>query len=335
MNNFEDKIILVTGGTGSFGRYVVKRLLDTKVREIRVFSRDEKKQFDMRNKFSSDERITFMLGDIRDLNAVRKAMSGVNAVFHAAALKQVPHCEKFPEEAVMTNIIGANNVITSALDERVESVVCISTDKAVKPVNVMGLTKALQEKIVVNANQDPRNRGTRFVCVRYGNVLNSRGSVVPFFRSCLHRGRKLTITNPEMTRFMLTLKQAVELVIWAHDYAIGGETLVRRCPSARIIDIARAVCDIAEKPFEYTVIGTYPGEKVHEILISDEEQARCIERDNYFVIQPWKQQTYPTALAREYNSIDNLISFEETRSLIQQSDLESEGMEFEEGYFTR
>lgn len=332
MSFLADKTVLVTGGTGSFGRYVVHRLLKHAVREIRVFSRDEKKQFDMKNKFR-DPRISFLLGDVRDRRSVHEVMGGVQFVFHAAALKQVPHCEQFPMEAVATNITGAQNVIAAALDERVEAMICISTDKAVQPVNAMGLTKAVQERLLVKANSSPRNRGTRCVGVRYGNVLNSRGSAVPFFRALLDRGQELTITSPEMTRFLLTLNQAVDLVFHAAEEGRGGELLVRRAPSTRIVELARVLCEMAGKEFRFRVIGLYPGEKIHEILVSEEERTRCEDRGEFIVIQPWKQSPVRPASGAEYSSKDALMETVALRKLIEQSDLEAEEIEFEEGFF--
>ncbi|MDI6809219.1 MAG: SDR family NAD(P)-dependent oxidoreductase [Candidatus Eisenbacteria bacterium] len=335
MRSISGKTVLVTGGTGSFGRYVVRRLLSEDIKEIRVFSRDEKKQFDMYHKFSCDPKLAFHLGDIRNFRSVREVMAGVDMVFQAAALKQVPNCERFPVEAIDTNVTGARNVIDAAMDARVGCVICIGTDKAVQPVNVMGMTKALQEKIVVSANESPRNRGTRFVGVRYGNVLNSRGSVVPFFRALIQKKLPLTITSVEMTRFLLTLNEAVELVLYAAENAAGGEIFVKRAESAQILDIARAVCDIAGVKLNYKVIGTYPGEKIHEILVSEEERTRCEERDEYVLIYPWKQTPSRKKAVSEYCSRDTLVSLAKVRAMIEAADREAEGVEFEEGFYTR
>jgi UDP-N-acetylglucosamine 4,6-dehydratase len=335
MNVFEGKTVLVTGGTGSFGRYVVRRLLDEKARAVRIFSRDEKKQFDMMHKFS-DDRLSFHIGDVRDYRSARDVVSGAEVVIHAAALKHVAQCERFPIEAVETNVRGADNVIRAAIDERVECLVGISTDKAVQPVNVMGMTKALQERVVVNANESLRNRGTRFVMVRYGNVLNSRGSVVPFFRSLLRRGLPLTITSTEMTRFLLTLKRAVDLVFYACREGKGGEIFVKRAPAANIMDIAAGVCAAAGEPFRHRVIGVFPGEKIHEVLVSEEERTRCEERADYFLIQPWRQTpaAQPERLS-EYSSRESLLSADAVRALINEADSDAEQVEFEEGFFVR
>jgi len=334
MSVFEGKTILVTGGTGSFGRYVARRLLDEKARAVRIFSRDEKKQFDMKHKFAED-RLSFHIGDVRDYRSVRDVVSGADVIIHAAALKQVAQCERFPIEAVETNVRGADTVIRAAIDEQVECMIGISTDKAVQPVNVMGMTKALQERIVVNANESLRNRGTRFIMVRYGNVLNSRGSVVPFFRSLLRSRVSLTITSAEMTRFLLTLKRAVDLVFYACKEGKGGEIFVKHAPSAKVLDIGAAVCTIAGEPFRHRIIGVLPGEKTHEVLVSEEERTRCEQRDEYFVIHPWRQSPSLPERSPEYSSRDGLISGEEVKQLILEADGDAELVDFEEGFFSR
>lgn len=335
MKTIKGKTVLVTGGTGSFGRHVVGRLISEKVREIRIFSRDEKKQFDMKNKFSSVPNLKFFLGDVRDAKTVREVVCGVDVVFHAAALKQVPHCERFPMEAVATNVYGAKNVIDAALEEGVDRVVCISTDKAVQPVNVMGMSKAIQEKLLTSANDSPRNKGTRLVGVRYGNVLNSRASVVPFFRELIRKGEVLTITSEEMTRFLLTLNQAVDLVFYACEHGHGGEIFVRKAASARVMDIARAVCEISGSAFRHKVIGRYGGEKLHEILISEEERTRCEEKDDYFLINRWRQSTSEKYGAGEYSSADVVIPLSDVRRMIEESDRDEQEVEFEDGVFYR
>ena len=334
MSVFEGKTVLVTGGTGSFGRYVVRRLLDENARAVRIFSRDEKKQFDMRHKFTED-RLSFHIGDVRDYRSVRDVVAGVDVIIHAAALKQVAQCERFPIEAVETNVRGADTLIRAAIDEGVECMLGISTDKAVQPVNVMGMTKGLQERIVVNANESLRNRGTRFLMVRYGNVLNSRGSVVPFFRSLLRSGTPLTITSEEMTRFLLTLKRAVDLVFFACQEGKGGEIFVKHAPSARVLDIGAAVCAIAGEPFRHRIIGVFPGEKIHEVLVSEEERTRCEERGEYFVIRPWRQSPAPPERWPEYSSRDGLIAAKDVTDLILEADADAEHVEFGEGFFSR
>jgi len=232
MLNWSELHVLVTGGTGSFGNFVVRRLLDLGAKEVRILSRDEKKQYDMRVFYQGRADLTFVIGDIRDRVAVDEAMQGIQVVFQAAALKQVPTCEYFPMEALRTNVLGVENVLQSALENGVERVVCISTDKAVKPVNVMGMTKALQERLILRGNLSRANRGTRLSCVRYGNVLRSRGSVVPFFRGLLAQGKRLRITDERMTRFLLTLNDAIDLVLFAAENAEGGEIFVRKAPAA-------------------------------------------------------------------------------------------------------
>jgi UDP-glucose 4-epimerase len=238
-------------------------------------------------------------------------------------------------EAVATNVYGAKNVIDASLEEGVDRVVCISTDKAVEPVNVMGMSKAIQEKILTSANDSPRNKGTRLVGVRYGNVLNSRGSVVPFFRDLIRRDVELTITSEEMTRFLLTLNQAVDLVFFACEHGSGGEIFVRKAASARVMDIARAVCDIAGAPFRHRVIGRYGGEKLHEILISEEERTRCDEKDEYFLINRWRQSTTERYGAGEYSSAGVILPYADVRRLIEESDRDEKEVEFEEGVFYR
>jgi UDP-N-acetylglucosamine 4,6-dehydratase len=286
--HFRDRVILVTGGTGSFGRSIVRRLVEDRPREVRVFSRDEKTQDDMRREFDGKAPLRFVLGDVRDQRSVVAAMVGVDTVFHTAALKQVPSCERSPYEAVLTNVMGAQNVIDAAIQERVERMVAISTDKAVEPVNAMGMTKALQEKLVFAAHQ--RYRGlarTIFSCVRYGNVLGSRGSVVPLFKASIERKEPLRITDPEMTRFVLTLDDAVDLVLKAARDAEGGELFVRKSPAHTIGDLAHVMIQAAGgNPRDYPIqtVGTRPGEKVHETLVSPAEARRIREEVDHFVI---------------------------------------------------
>jgi len=299
---YNNKIILVTGGTGSFGNYITHRLFEEGAKEIRILSRDEKKQYDMRNRYNSDPRLKFFLGDIRDAARVDAVMEGVDIVYQAAALKQVPACEMSPYEAVKTNIIGVENIIQSALRHAVEKVICVSTDKAVKPVNVMGMTKAIQERLMLSANHAPANKGTRFCVVRYGNVMLSRGSVIPFFRELLEQDKPLTITDERMTRFLLTLNDAIDLVMYATEHTKGGETFVKKAPSSLIIDLARIVCDMEETEFNYTLIGKYPGEKIHEILITEEELQRTEDKGDYFVVHPWWDKRIFTDLEEEYSS---------------------------------
>ncbi len=335
MLDWDDRRILVTGGTGSFGNFIVRHLLNLGIKEVRILSRDEKKQHDMRVFYGDRPDLTLVIGDIRDRDSVDEAMKGINIVFQAAALKQVPTCEYFPMEAIRTNILGVGNVVQGALGHGVERVISISTDKAVKPVNVMGMTKALQERIVLNGNLLRANRGTKLACVRYGNVLRSRGSVVPFFRRQLALGERLTMTDERMTRFMITLNEAIDLVLYATEATEGGEIFVRKAPATRVLDIARVLCEEAGKPFEYDIIGILPGEKLNEILVSEEELERTEDCGNYYKIHPWWGRERPRELAKEYCSLDALVEIEGVRQLIQRADQEFEAMEIPNGEFAK
>ncbi len=332
---YKDKNVLVTGGTGSFGNFIVHRLLERGAKEVRVLSRDEKKQYDMRVFYQGRPDLTFVIGDVRNRETVDEAMEGIDVVFHAAALKQVPTCERFPMEAMRTNVLGAENVVAAALGHCVQTVVAISTDKAVKPVNVMGITKALQERIVLNANLSRRNKGTRFACVRYGNVLRSRGSVVPFFRRQLALGQRLTITDERMTRFLLTLNDAIDLVVYAAENTEGGEVFVRKAPAAHILDIAAIVSEEAGKELAYDIIGILPGEKLNEILVSEEELERCDDMGGYFKIHPPWHDLRPRALDKEYSSLDQMIDLAKTRELIHRADAEFSAMEIVGGEYAK
>jgi UDP-N-acetylglucosamine 4,6-dehydratase/5-epimerase len=332
---FEGKKILVTGGTGSFGNFIVRRLLDVGAGEVRVLSRDEKKQYDMRTFYKGRPDLSFVVGDVRNRDRLDEAMSGIQIVFHAAALKQVPTCEYFPEEALHTNVQGAANVVDAALHHGVEAFVAISTDKAAKPVNVMGMTKALQERIVLKGNLSRQNRGTRFACVRYGNVLRSRGSVVPFFRRQLALGQRITITDLRMTRFLLTLNDAIDLVLYAATNTEGGEIFVRKAPAARVVDLAAVLSEEAGKPFEYDVIGILPGEKINEIMVSEEELIRVKDLGGYFKVCPWWSKETPHQLDHEYSSNDNVATADELRALIARADDEFVDLEMPGGEFSR
>jgi len=333
MVNWGESRVLVTGGTGSFGNFLVRRLLDMGAKEVRVLSRDEKKQYDMRMFYESRPDLTFVIGDIRNRASVDEAMQGVDIVFQAAALKQVPNCEHFPIEAVHTNVLGVENVVQSALEHGVRSVICISTDKAVKPVNVMGMTKALQERLVLRGNLSRANHGTKLACVRYGNVLRSRGSIIPLFRSLLSRGKPLTITDERMTRFLLTLNDAIDLVLYAAECAQGGEIFVRKAPAARVLDLARVLCEQAGRPLVYQVIGILPGEKLNEVLISEEELERVEDRGNYYMVHPWWSRTRPKALTQEFSSGERLVDLEAIRALVARADREFESMQMLGGEF--
>jgi UDP-N-acetylglucosamine 4,6-dehydratase len=277
-------IVLVTGGTGSFGNRVAEHLMKQGAREVRILSRDEKKQWEMRRSFP-DYR--YIVGDVRDLERVRQAVRGVDYVFHAAALKQVPSCEDYPVEALKTNALGSYNVALAATEAGVRRVIALSTDKAVKPVNAMGISKAMMEKIV--CSQNLFGGTTIFACVRYGNVMGSRGSVIPLFREQLERGMPLTLTVPHMTRFLMTLDQSVDLVFHAMTRAEGGEIFVRKAPACTVLALAHAMRARyakrgAEHPIE--IVGIRPGEKVHEVLVSEYEATRATETDTYFTICP-------------------------------------------------
>ncbi len=283
---FDNKILMVTGGTGSFGKTVLKRFLSTNVGEIRVFSRDEKKQEDLRIKLNND-KIKFYIGDIRDFESINQAMKNVNYVFHAAALKQVPSCEFYPLEAIKTNIMGAENVMNSAINNKVERVVTLSTDKSVYPINAMGMSKALMEKCMISkARMQNKIGGTIFCATRYGNVMASRGSVIPLFVSQLKEGKELTITDPKMTRFLMSLEESVELVIYAYQNGKQGSIYVQKSPSSTIYDLAQALINIYDKKNQIKIIGTRLGEKLYETLISREEMARALDLGKYYCIPP-------------------------------------------------
>jgi len=334
-STYAGKTMLVTGGTGSFGNFVVGRLLELGAGEVRVLSRDEKKQYDMRVFYQQRPDLSFIIGDVRSPAQLDEAMSGAHMVFHAAALKQVPACEQNPMEAVRTNVLGADNLIEAALRHKVEAFIMISTDKAVKPVNVMGMTKALQERIVLKANLARTNRGTRFAAVRYGNVLRSRGSVIPHFRRQLKLQQQITITDERMTRFLLTLNDAIDLVMYAGEHARGGEIFVRKAPAARITDIAAVLCEEAGKPLDYRVVGMLPGEKLAEILVSEEELLRVEERGKYYKVRPWWDKATPHQLKREYSSDEHLVDKQAVVKLIGRADKEFEKLEIAGGEFAR
>jgi len=291
---FPGKRILVTGGTGSFGHQIVDRLLKEGPAEIRVFSRDEDKQVRMSEEYGMGHHyprkapMSFVIGDVRDLGSVHEAMRGIDIVFHAAALKQVPLCEYHVWEAVQTNVMGAQNVIRAALDEEVEKVIAISTDKAVKPVNAMGMSKAIQEKLFIAANFHKGEKRTVFACVRYGNVVGSRGSVIPLFKRQIESGGPVTITDSRMTRFILTLSQAIDLVFGVVSQGAGGEIFVLKIPAALVSDIAEVMVKSLAPSREIPIqtVGIRPGEKIHEVLISEAEAGRTIEEDATYIILP-------------------------------------------------
>ncbi|MEO8512359.1 MAG: polysaccharide biosynthesis protein [Ignavibacteria bacterium] len=283
---FSGKKILVTGGTGSFGHQIVNRLMKEDPDEIRIISRDEKKQYDMQFEFAGNNKLRFIIGDVRNRESLLKAMRGVDIVFHAAALKQVPSCEYNPYEAVKTNAEGAQNVIDAALFNNVEKVIAISTDKAAEPVNVMGMTKAIQERLVTSANVHRDGKRTVFSCVRYGNVLGSRGSVIPVLRNQIDNGQDLTITDRNMTRFILTLDNAIDLVFKSVEYSVGGEIFILKIPAHTVVDLAEVMLEASGKKLKLTETGIRPGEKIHETLVTPTESIRTIEKDNLFIILP-------------------------------------------------
>ena len=285
MGLFTGKILMITGGTGSFGNAVLNRFLRTDIGEIRIFSRDEKKQDDMRHEFQAKmpevaDKIKFYIGDVRSLESCRGAMHGVDYIFHAAALKQVPSCEFFPMEAVRTNVIGTDNVLTAAIEEGVDSVICLSTDKAAYPINAMGITKAIEEKVAVAKS---RNSGkTKICCTRYGNVMCSRGSVIPLWIDQIKAGNPITITEPNMTRFIMSLEEAVDLVLFAFQNGVSGDILVQKAPACTIETLAKAVTGLFAPGHEIKVIGIRHGEKMYETLLTNEECAKAEDMGNFY-----------------------------------------------------
>lgn len=280
-NMFKDKVLLITGGTGSFGNAVLKRFLESDLKEIRIFSRDEKKQEDMRIKYNN-EKIKFYIGDVRDYRSIEDAMDGVDYIFHAAALKQVPSCEFFPVQAVQTNILGTNNVLEAAINHNVKKVIVLSTDKAAYPINAMGMSKALMEKVAVAKGRNLKENQTVICRTRYGNVMASRGSVIPLFCEQIENGKPLTITNPEMTRFMMTLDDAVDLVIYAFEHGEQGDLFVQKAPAATIETLAEAVKELKNSSAPIKHIGSRHGEKLYEVLVTKEEMTNAEDLGNYF-----------------------------------------------------
>ena len=286
MSLFKNKTLLITGGTGSFGNAVLNRFLSTDIGEIRIFSRDEKKQDDMRHEFQTKmpevaDKIKFYIGDVRDLQSVRGAMRGVDYIFHAAALKQVPSCEFFPMEAVRTNVIGTDNVLTAAIEEGVECVICLSTDKAAYPINSMGMTKAIEEKVAIAKSR--MSGKTRICCTRYGNVMCSRGSVIPLWIDQIRAGNPITVTEPSMTRFIMSLEEAVDLVIFAFENGQNGDLLIKKAPACTIQTQAEAVCQLfGGKKEDIKVIGIRHGEKMYETLLTNEECAKAVDMGDFY-----------------------------------------------------
>lgn len=288
MSLFKDKTLLITGGTGSFGNAVLNRFLKTDIGEIRIFSRDEKKQDDMRHEFQTKfpsfaEKIKFYIGDVRDLSSVKNAIHGVDFIFHAAALKQVPSCEFFPIEAVKTNVLGTDNVLSAAIEEGVKAVICLSTDKAAYPVNAMGTSKAMMEKVVVARSRSVNPQKTKICCTRYGNVMCSRGSVIPLWVDQIKNGQAITLTEPTMTRFIMSLDEAIDLVLFAFEHGSNGDILVQKAPACTIQTQAEAVCELfGGKKSNIKLVGIRHGEKMYETLLTNEECAQAVDMGNFF-----------------------------------------------------
>jgi len=287
MSIFNGKTLMITGGTGSFGNTVLNSFLDTDIKEIRIFSRDEKKQDDMRHEYQANmpevsDKIKFYIGDVRDIQSIRNAIHGVDYIFHAAALKQVPSCEFFPIEAVKTNVLGTENVLTAAIEEGVKTVICLSTDKAAYPVNAMGTSKAMMEKVVVAKSRTVDEESTKICCTRYGNVLCSRGSVVPLWIEQIREGKPITLTAPDMTRFVMSLPEAVDLVLFAFENGNTGDIMVQKAPACTIETLAKATTEIFAPGHEIKVIGIRHGEKMYETLLTNEECANAIDMGDFY-----------------------------------------------------
>jgi len=280
---FKGKTLLITGGTGSFGNAVMHRFLESDIKEIRIFSRDEKKQDDMRKLYKSD-KLKFHIGNVRDLASIKNAMYGVDYVFHAAALKQVPSCEFFPLEAVKTNVIGTDNVLTAAVEMNVEKVICLSTDKAAYPINAMGISKAMMEKVFVAKAKSVNDSGTLICGTRYGNVMASRGSVIPLFIEQIKNGQPITITDPDMTRFLMSLEEAVELVVFAFEKAVAGDIMVQKSPASTVRDLAQAIKELFNADNEIKIIGTRHGEKLYETLLTKEEHIVSQDMGDFYCV---------------------------------------------------
>lgn len=316
MSIFKDKVLLITGGTGSFGNAVLKRFLDTDIKEIRIFSRDEKKQEDMRIKYKND-KIKFYIGDVRDYRSIDDAMDGVDYIFHAAALKQVPSCEFFPVQAVKTNVLGTDNVLEAAINHNVKKVIVLSTDKAAYPINAMGMSKALMEKVAIAKGRNLKEGKTVICRTRYGNVMASRGSVIPLFCEQIAAGKPLTVTNPEMTRFMMTLEEAVDLVIYAFEHGKQGDLFVQKAPAATIETLAEAVKELKNSNVPVNCIGTRHGEKLYEVLVTKEEMVNAIDMGDYYKIpadnRNLNYQKYTNEGNADLNDIEEYNSHNTTR----------------------
>lgn len=328
---FKSKVLMITGGTGSFGNAVLKHFLNSEIKEIRIFSRDEKKQEDLRIKYKS-EKLNFFIGDTRDFESINSAMKGVDYVFQAAALKQVPSCEFFPMQAVRTNILGSENVLEAAARNNVKKVVVLSTDKAVYPINTMGMTKAIMEKLAISKSRDPRVRANEGVicATRYGNVMCSRGSIIPLFIKQIKEGNPMTITEPNMTRFMMTLDESVDLVLFAFKNAEPGDIFVQKAPAATILTLAIALKELFNSKSEIRIIGSRHGEKMHETLCGKEEMSKAVEIGDFFRIPAdMRDQNYtkyietdgPRLIDMEYNSENTRrLNIKELKELLLSTD---------------
>ena len=331
MSIFKDKVLLISGGTGSFGNAVLKRFLTTDIKEIRIFSRDEKKQDDMRHEYQAKypeaaHKIKFFIGDVRNLESCRSAIPGTDYIFHAAALKQVPSCEFFPMEAVRTNVIGTDNVLTAAIEAKVKSVICLSTDKAAYPINAMGITKAIEEKVAIAKSR--YSGDTKICCTRYGNVMCSRGSVIPLWIEQIRNGNPITLTEPSMTRFIMSLDEAVDLVLFAFEHGSNGDILVQKAPACTIQTQAEAVCELfGGKKEEIKVIGIRHGEKMYETLLTKEEAAKAVDMGNFYRVPAdnrdlnydkfFKEGDTKRVLIDEFNSNNTKrLNLEETKAKI-------------------
>ncbi len=323
---FNGKVLLITGGTGSFGNAVLRRFLHTDIAEIRIFSRDEKKQDDMRH-FYKNPKVKYFIGDVRDRLSIDNAMQGVDYVFHAAALKQVPSCEFFPAEAVRTNVLGCENVLNSAQANKVKKAIVLSTDKAVYPINAMGMSKALSEKVMVAKSRSLNGSGTVFCGTRYGNVMASRGSVIPLFVNQMKHNQPITVTDPNMTRFMMSLESAVELVLFAFQNGQNGDLFVKKSPAATIENLARAIRELYKSSSEIQIIGTRHGEKLYETLVNREEMVKAQDMGDFYRIPAdtrdlnynkfFTEGTQEVSLMEEYNSHNSKrLSIEETKELL-------------------
>ncbi len=331
MSIFKDKVLLISGGTGSFGNAVLKRFLRTDIKEIRIFSRDEKKQDDMRHEYQAKypdvaHKIKFFIGDVRDLESCRAAVPGTNFIFHAAALKQVPSCEFFPMQAVYTNVIGTDNMLTAAIEAKVQAVICLSTDKAAYPINAMGITKAIEEKVAIAKSR--YSGDTKICCTRYGNVMCSRGSVIPLWIDQIRNGNPITLTEPSMTRFIMSLDEAVDLVLFAFEHGENGDILVQKAPACTIGTQAEAVCELfGGNKEEIKVIGIRHGEKMYETLLTKEEAAKAVDMGDFYRVPAdnrdlnydkfFKEGDTKRVLIDEFNSNNTRrLDLEETKAKI-------------------